>query len=393
LTKSQFFFINGNLNFNQPLDNIRLQPPQEEEILRNKHKGITAVLMSLALLPVITAAQTENAAELSNIEVNPLENNLEVKLDVPTPVNYESFSLFNPNRLVIDLLSIENFSCSPEIIVNDFGVLQIRTAKNQPDVIRVVFDLEETAPAYTVEEKEDGIYIYFEPVEMPVLEETAAEEPGKKETEEEVIPPPEVEKKAEEPAEEKKTLPEIQKPADMTTASRSNVLSVAAVGGAYMVQDSNFQDVYGQSTVSFGGDITYFFPLSTVENIGVSLDLRLIAVTGQTTYTQEDVELNLIPFSVSLVYQRIFGKAGPYAGLGLDYINYKETYPDTFLISEMSGSALGYHFVIGTTVNFIKSLGAKAFFKLHSAKKTINEMDVNLGGTEFGLGLFYTFNF
>ncbi len=354
--------------------------------MRKKHEGIIAVLMTLALLPVMMTAQAENTGELSDIRVTPLENRIEIKLEIPTPANYESFSLFNPNRLVLDLLSIENFSCAPEITVNDYGVLQIRTAKNQPDVTRVVFDLAETAPAYIIEEKEDGIYLYFEPVETSVPEETIEEEPAP--------PPVEVEKKEKEkPAEEKKTPPEIQKPAEIIKAPRSKALSITIAGGAYLVQDSNFQDVYGQSAMSYGGDISYFFPLGTAENIGISLDIRNISATGQTTYTEEDVELNLIPFSLSVVYQRMFGNVGPYAGIGLDYINYKETYPETFVVSEMSGSAMGYHLVLGTTVNFIKSFGAKAFFKLHSAKKIINEMDVNFGGTEFGAGLFYKFNF
>ncbi|MFO7866950.1 MAG: AMIN domain-containing protein [Candidatus Aminicenantes bacterium] len=361
--------------------------------MRKEHHKTIAAVTALVLLPVMMTAQTESTTELNDIRVSPLENRLQIKLEVPAPINYESFSLFNPNRLVIDLLNMENFFCPPEIPVNDFGVMQIRTGKNQPDVIRVVFDLEETAPAYTIEEKEDGIYVFFEPAAAPVLEDIPAEETAEKksEAEQEAVPPPV--KKEEKPAEEKKAPVEIQKPAGMERVFRPKTLAVSAAGGAYMVQDSNFQEVYGKSAFSFGGDLTYYFPLGAFENIGASLDIRYISSAGQTTYTQEDVELTLIPFSLSLVYQRLFGDIGPYAGIGLDYINYKETYPETFIISETSGSALGYHLVLGSTFHFIPSMGLKAFFKLHSAKKTINEMEVNFGGAELGLGLFYKFNF
>jgi hypothetical protein len=390
----RFYFINDNLNLTYDNINSRLRPPQEEEILRKQYEGIVAVLMTLVILPVMITAQTETTTELSDIQVTPLENRLEVKLEVTTPSNYESFSLFNPNRLVLDLLNIENFSVPPEIPVNDYGVQQIRTAKNQPDVTRVVFDLEDTAPAYSIEEKEDGIYLYFEPVEPAVTEETPIQKPEQEGAKKDVTPPAETEKKEEEkPAEEKQAPKEIQEPAQVKRGRQAKGLALSIAGGAYMVQDSNFQDVYGTNALSYGGDLTYFLPVGQSENLGVSLDIRYISVTGQTTYTNEDVELSLIPFSLSLVFQRVFGKVGPYAGVGLSYINYKETYPEAFVIPEMSGSAMGYHLVLGTTINFIKSFGAKAFFKLHSAKKTINEMDVNFGGTEVGLGLFYKFEF
>ena len=128
--------------------------------MKKRELSIIVTLM-LLFLPAITSARSQQATDLSNILINKSANQLEVKLEIGATVNYESFTLFNPNRLILDLLQVETYSCEPEIIVNDFGIIRIRAAKNQPDVTRVVFDMEESIPAYSIEEKENSIFIYF----------------------------------------------------------------------------------------------------------------------------------------------------------------------------------------------------------------------------------------
>ena len=100
---------------------------------------ITGIGIICALLFVYGPAlgQSGDVPELTNITITRTDSGLEAVLGITGAVNYESFTLFNPNRLIIDLLQVQSFSCEPEIDINSFGVTKIRTAKNQPDVTRV----------------------------------------------------------------------------------------------------------------------------------------------------------------------------------------------------------------------------------------------------------------
>ena len=172
--------------------------------MRKKNSIIISLIsISLLFLPLLIQAQDEK--ELKNIHLNKSSGEIEIHLAINMPVNYESFTLFNPDRLVIDLLEVQAFSCEPLINVNDFGVMLIRTAKNQPQVTRVVFELEEKVPSYAIAEKEDGIYITFRPAaveeevikeesvqvkeEKPAIKEVKKEEPKPKKEEKPKITP------------------------------------------------------------------------------------------------------------------------------------------------------------------------------------------------------------
>lgn len=358
-------------------------------------KNITTVvilMLALALTPLSISAQDQEA-ELTDITINPASDRLETRLVIGTTVNYESFTLFNPNRLVIDLLQVKAFSCDPEVAVNASGVLQIRTAKNQTDVTRVVFDLEERVPAYSIEETDQGLLIVFTPAapvqEAPVEAQVIPEE---KKIEPEPVakkPAPVVTKTPRVTRPEPKTQPARR---ESETGRRPSRIGINAGGGMYFVHSSDFQDVYGTSAFSGGGGLSFTFPIGSHEDLGVAVDVNVVSATGETTYTAEEVKLNLMPMSLSVFYTRHFGRISPFAGLGLDYINYKEEYPETFAVSETSGNVLGYNVQLGTNINITDSFSARAYFKLHIAKKTENEIEINLSGNEYGIGLIYYFN-
>ena len=64
-----------------------------------------------------------------------------------------------------------------------------------------------------------------------------------------------------------------------------------------------------------------------------------------------------------------------------------------FAVSEVSGSLQGYHLLLGTKFKFANFLSAKVYFRTHIAKKTEEEMEINLSGNAYGIGLAYHFNF
>lgn len=339
------------------------------------------------LAPVINAAPAQQGAELSNIQVNRTENQLEARLETNAPINYESFTLFNPNRLVIDLLQVQSFSCAPEINVDAFGVIKIRTAKNQPDVTRVVFDLEDNVPAYSIEEKDNGLFIYFRQEvlteEQPTVVEETVAQPVRKVTPKAVrteTPPP--------PPAARQQQPEISLPME-----NNKKLYISIGGGLYFAHDADFQEIYGTNSLAMGGGIGFILPLSNKEDLGIDLNFNYIGSKGLTSETEEDLEFTMMPFSLTVYYARHIGIFAPFGGIGADYINYKETYPETISISETTGSVFGYNLVLGTNIHIIDNLAVKLYVKLHMAKKTTDEYELNLSGNEYGLGLTYYFNF
>ncbi len=342
-----------------------------------KKKNICICLtMALTLLPAIISAQSPPDSELSEIIINKTENQLEVKLVINPISNYESFTLFNPNRLVMDLLQVNSYTCEPEIEINDSGVQRVRTAKNQPDVTRVVFDLEENIPSYSIEEKEDGILIYFK-IEPPIEE--------KKEKQE-----------AEKPAgkvEETPIRPEIKKVMERERLTSNQKLGISINSGLYFPHDADFQDLYGSNMFSLGGGLSLLYPLSPKEDLGIALDFNYMAAKGSTSYTDEEIKFSMMPLSLTVFYSPHFGKFSPFAGIGGDYFNYKEEYPESFAITETTGSLLGYNLLMGTHLQIIKSMAIKIYFKLHMAKKTENEIKTNLSGNEYGISLIYFFSF
>lgn len=326
-------------------------------------------------------AQSQNPTELTNIRINRMADRMEARLELTSPVNYESFTLFNPNRLIIDLLQVRTISAPSELNIGDFGVIRVRAAKNQPDVTRVVFDLEDAVPSYSIEDTGTAIIVTFrmegrvEPAQV-----TDPVQKKKVEPEQKVVTQPE----------EAAARPE-QRPttADGTRGSR---IGLGITGGLYLVQSKDFKDVYGSSAPSLGANLGYLFPLSDVEALGLSVDFSYIFATGKTTYTEEEVKLNFTPLGLMVFYQRHFGQIVPYAGIGVELFSYTEKYPETFAISESKGSTIGYSFMIGSHFEIIPTLSAKIFFKYHVAKETQDEIEIDLSGSELGLGLTYYFN-
>lgn len=360
---------------------------QEEKVVKRKRTLTSTAMLILFMLSGIISAQ--DVPELSTIDVQKSQDQMEIKLKVTGPVSYESFTLFNPNRLVIDLLQIHEYRNPAEMDINDFGVSRVRTAKNQPDVVRVVFDLDENVPSYSIEDKEGAVHIIFRVERRTEREPEAA--PVKTQ------PQPQPARAVTKPA-QARTQPTATPPPSQTQEMEggkpSSALSINLGAGAYMPQSTDFQDIYGTTSTLYSLGLAFYLPLSRVEKLGFSLEGSYVSDTGNTTFTDEEVNLTLMPVMLNFFYQRAFGAFEPYAGIGASYFSYKEDLPETFPVSEVSGSVLGYNFLIGTHVKLMSSLSIRAYMRYHVAKKTeADETEINLSGNELGIGLSYFFNF
>ena len=174
--------------------------------------------------------------------------------------------------------------------------------------------------------------------------------------------------------------------------AKKKILTLGVGGGLYFIQDADFQDVYGKSTGYFGGEMNFFFPIKNREGIALAVDVKSISASGLSTETEEEVKLKLLPLSFSILYMRHYSRLVPFVGLGGSIFSYEETYPPSFAIPSTKGSAFGLNLQLGTYIKVVESLSFKIFFKFYDARTKENDLNINLGGNEYGVGLAYHFN-
>ena len=327
-----------------------------------KKTKIVLIFMATFLLFVNSSmAQIQDSGELKKISLKRLENKLEIHIEVDKLLNYKSFPLYNPNRLVIDLYQVKKFSCDSLIEVIDFGIKAIRIGKFQPDVTRVVFDLAEKPPSYKIQESSKGLIAVFwfgeekKPEKRPIP----------------ILPREIIEQ--EEAAEEEEKM----------------TFSIGAKGGFYFMHASRFQDIYGKSSLFTGVEAVFKFPLRKKEYIGISLGFKYISDKGLISY--EKSKLEIIPVTLSALYLRQYRIFFPYVGIGVDYYNYSENSPETFDEPLYSGKTWGFNIQAGTYLYLTSSLSLKLFIKYQSARLKENNRNINLGGNVYGLVLAYHF--
>lgn len=177
-----------------------------------------------------------------------------------------------------------------------------------------------------------------------------------------------------------------------SAANKNKILTVGVGGGLYFIQDADFQDVYGKSTGYFGGEMNFFIPIKGREGISLALDIKSISASGMSTATQEEVTLKLLPISFAVLYMRHYRRLIPFVGLGGSIFSYKETYPPSFAIPSTKGSTFGLNLQLGTYIKVMESLSFKIFFKFYDARTKENDLNINLGGNEYGVGIAYHFN-
>lgn len=160
--------------------------------------------------------------------------------------------------------------------------------------------------------------------------------------------------------------------------------------GLYFIQDDNFQELYGKNVTYFRGEYSSVLPIP-VEYLDLWIGISYFQKSGQTSLTEEDLKFSLWTFSYALRYLKKVSSFTPFLGSGVDFIVYKEIYPEDFIISSSFGKDLGFHVQAGVYIHFLSSLSAKLHVKYNLAKTTLNDVEVDLGGIECGIGLIYHF--
>lgn len=343
----------------------------------------SAILLSLLIVATnLAAAQDSQAAELRSIQYEKKDSQIEVKVEYPSDIPYDSFSLMNPHRLVLDFMGIRTVSAAPMIDINELGIVSIRSALNRPGVARIVFNFTDETPRYRIEDTESGMIITF-------WKDAATEAVMEQEE-----PEPVVRKPVKPAAEEKKPVETETTPTYLREEDANSTEKMMAIGfsaGYLTFQDTAFSDAYGEGGVFFKGEYSFYLPFKK-RNFDIWTGFTYFEKPGKTSITEEDLSFKMTNLSLALRYLHTFSKFRPFLGAGIDYVVYKEYLPEDYIIESVGGSELGFHVQGGTYFDPLPYLSLKIHIKYLWCTATENEVDVNLGGVEYGAGLVFRFN-
>jgi outer membrane protein W len=356
----------------------------EEERMQAVKASI--IILSLFLIAGnLSAVQTSQATELKNISFEKNNNQIEVRIEYPLSIPYDSFSLMNPNRLVLDFMGIRTVSSMPMIAINDMGIVSIRSALNRPGVARVVFNFTDEIPQYRFEETESGLTITFWKEEEVAVQEEPEQITQK------TVKQPVKEKTRAKPETKKPVLRENRDTRSMEESATKKMMALGFSAGYLTLQDEAFKETYGEGGAFFKGEYSLFLP-TKVKSFDIWTGFTFFKTTGKTTLTEEDLTLKMTNLSLALRYLRSFSKITPFVGVGIDYIVYKEILPEDFMIGFVGGSDLGYHVQGGIYYEALPYLSVKVHIKYLWSKTDVDGLEVNLGGVEYGAGLVFRFN-
>ncbi len=117
---------------------------------------------TLALLPVVP--RLAQAATIVAVRTWPADEYTRVTLELDSELKTEHFTLTNPHRLVVDISGVRLNNTINQLVQsikpNDPYIASVRVGQNQPDVIRLVFDLKQDIAPQVFTLKPIGDYQY-----------------------------------------------------------------------------------------------------------------------------------------------------------------------------------------------------------------------------------------
>ena len=338
-----------------------------------------ACLASAALLLSLAAAGSwgaEDPAVLKSISYQKLDKGLEVTILLEGPFIFQTMTLTNPNRLAIDFSPVEKIEAELYYEVNAMGVTSLRTGEFAPQIVRVVFDYSDQLLVHDIKKIEGGIVVRLS-TEAPKVPVAVTDE---KKIEEEV----------------KKRLAGV---ARVTIAPKENFYNtmVGFTVGSYKIPDARFAEIYkDESSPIYGLNLSRTLVSLGNFQFDISAEARLYQKTGASTVSQEEATFSLKPI-ISIAPRLLFQTkyALFFAGGGIDFYSYKEESPLYGTEGSISNSVSGSHFQAGVyfippTIEFLR---IKLYYKFTKVKALENEIEVELGGNEYGVGLCFGFNF
>lgn len=160
--------------------------------------------------------------------------------------------------------------------------------------------------------------------------------------------------------------------------------------GRYEISDPRYKKVYKEGREIYTIKVLQLFYSQNGHHVGITAGVKHFTKKGHSTVTQEETRLTIVPLSLGLRYLLKLNHFIPWSEIGLDYYHYKESATITTTV----GWALGYHITGGIYFEIPKASFIKLLIYAKHTKAMAQEenIKVNLGGFEYGLGLSLGFN-
>lgn len=321
-------------------------------------------------VPAETPEEEEKEAEIEKTQLNSVrfeKIGSQFKVNINIQGNYYSkvTELISSEKLILDLWPIHAILAQPSLLIQDPELKEMTIEQIDPETARLKFFLSEHITSIKIAKDETGLEVTFTIKETP---------PAAKEV-------------------KKEDYKKIQKLPPKKEAVSPKALENTLIGfswGGYQIPTDLFNQVYGTGGSIFAFDLSRIVFSKKNTNLALSLEGRYYSKTGASTVTKEETKFSIYPVSFSAKSMVFTENFVPFFGIGADYYSYKEESP----LHETSGSAFGYHIQGGTyyQIPSLKGLKLKVYLKLTKAVANENNMDVELGGMEFGIGFTYGFN-
>ncbi len=155
--------------------------------------------------------------------------------------------------------------------------------------------------------------------------------------------------------------------------------------GHYILSESRFKAVYHGGGIIAGLGLA----VSVIQNFDLYIEAKGFHKQGELTYSKEKTQLFLLPVSFDIRFKKPIGLITPYFGGGVDIHFYFETNP----IGNVIDYSIGYNFQGGTYFHFGKNFPILLNLKIKYSKanKMVNNLKIELGGLEYGVGLAFVF--
>jgi len=172
-------------------------------------------------------------------------------------------------------------------------------------------------------------------------------------------------------------------------------VSVSFSFGYFQPKEKAFKDLYGKNKFQLNFSMRYVL----MKNLSIYSGLRYLSCNGETkiagpVFQEVKYNLKFKMYSIPLgfIYSHSFRKLHPFLGGGISYNIYREKW-DQFGIS-FEDKSLGFFLIAGVEYFISKRFslfGRTQFSSIPTKKGSELDENVNLGGTEFSLGLSFYF--
>jgi len=387
-------------------------------MLKRKISILSCIILFSAssFIPALFAAKDVNKETglLNKISLTKKDNTLEVDIIFGPYTSHRHFELSEPNRIVLDLINIEDILSDRHLEVNDFGIQTIRAGMFKTNAARVVFDLKDKLSPYKITKTKKGLKITFrkkkteeeklkeeksrklqeikaEAKKRAVAKATAVKSSPKNETLKEIKEKIREIKDTAAKVNEKldklqvkldDTLTILKEMQDERSRQEKRFVRIEITGNYFQPAEGEFKDTFGNGLME-GAEL----------NIGVTNSLELwLAMKNFSKSSLEgeaapDRKIRLIPLEAGFKMRFNKGAVNPYIGGGVAYHQYKEL----FNSEEIQEKKIGYIGQAGCFLKIAENLVLDAYAHYRYCLINVGGTELDISGFHVGAGLGFEF--